>query len=48
MREESKAINVSTSGNHIIGYERILDYFKEAQKDCPKGIGLKRESKGSK
>ncbi|MEG4199958.1 hypothetical protein [Microcoleus sp. Pol12A5] len=47
MREDSKVITVSTSGDYLIGYERILDYFKEAQKECPKGVGLKRESKPS-
>ena len=30
---------------YLIGYERILDYFKQAQKESPKGVGLKKDSK---
>jgi integrase len=30
------------------GYQHLLDLFKQAQKDSPKGVGLKRTQKGSK
>ncbi|WP_293355070.1 MULTISPECIES: hypothetical protein [unclassified Microcoleus] len=45
MSEKSNPITVSTSADYLIGYERILDYFKQAQKECPKGVGLKKDSK---
>jgi len=45
MSEKSNSITVSTSADYLIGYERILDYFKQAQKECPKGLGLKKDSK---
>ncbi|XZO03446.1 MAG: hypothetical protein ACM65L_06945 [Microcoleus sp.] len=45
MSEKSNSITVSTSADYLIGYERILDYFKQAQKECPKGVGLKKDSK---
>jgi len=41
MSEKSNSVTVSTSADYLIGYERILDYFKQAQKECPKGVGLK-------
>lgn len=49
MSEKSKLLTVSNSGDYLIGYERILDYLKDAQKECPKAVGLKKEScaKGS-
>ena len=45
MSEKSKSVTVSNSADYLIGYERILDYLKDAQKDCPKCVGLKRESR---
>ncbi|MEG4534669.1 hypothetical protein [Microcoleus sp. D2_18a_D3] len=45
MSEKSNSVTVSTSADYLIGYERILDYFKQAQKECPKGVGLKKDSK---
>ncbi len=30
------------------GYHHLLDLFKQAQKDSPKDVGLKRTQKGSK
>lgn len=45
MSEKSNSITVSTSADYLIGYERILDYFKQAQKECPKEVELKKDSK---
>ena len=45
MSEQSNSVTASTSADYLIGYERILDYFKQAQKECPKGVGLKKDSK---
>ena len=45
MSEKSKAVTVSTTADYLIGYERILDYLRDAQKESPKGVGLKRDSK---
>jgi len=45
MSEKSKPVTVSNSADYLIGYERILDYLKDAQKECPKGVGLKKESR---
>lgn len=45
MNEKYDSITVSTSADYLIGYERILDYFKQAQKECPKGLGLRKDSK---
>ncbi|WP_041622977.1 hypothetical protein [Oscillatoria nigro-viridis] len=45
MSEKSNPVTLSTSADYLIGYERILDYFKQAQKECPKGVGLKKDSK---
>ncbi|MCC3530431.1 MAG: hypothetical protein JGK21_20520 [Microcoleus sp. PH2017_22_RUC_O_B] len=45
MSEKSKSVTVNNSANYLIGYERILDYLKEAQKQSPKGVGLKKDSK---
>jgi hypothetical protein len=47
MSEKSNSVTASTTADYLIGYERILDYFKQAQKECPKGVGLKRDSKAS-
>ncbi|MEG4521171.1 MULTISPECIES: hypothetical protein [unclassified Microcoleus] len=47
MSEKSYPVTASTTADYLIGYERILDYFKQAQKECPKGVGLKRDSKAS-
>ena len=47
MRENQKQVTQSDIGNHLIGYERLLDFFKEAQNQTPKGIGLKKDSKAS-
>jgi hypothetical protein len=48
MSEKSNFVTVSTSADYLIGYERILDYFKQAQKECPKGVGLKKDSKAKR
>jgi hypothetical protein len=45
MSGKLKSVTVSTSADYLIGYERILDYLKDAQKECPKGVGLKKESR---
>ncbi|MEG3975206.1 hypothetical protein QT970_11355 [Microcoleus sp. herbarium8] len=45
MSEKSNSVTVNTSADYLIGYERILDYFKQAQKESPKGVGLKKDSK---
>lgn len=45
MSDKPNLVTVSTSADYLIGYERILDYFKQAQKECPKGVGLKKDSK---
>ncbi|MEG4445740.1 hypothetical protein QUB47_28345 [Microcoleus sp. AT9_B5] len=45
MSGKSKSVTVSSSVDYLIGYERILDYLKDAQKECPKGVGLKKESR---
>jgi len=45
MSEKSKSVTVSTSADYLIGYERVLDYLKDAQKESPKGVGLKKDSK---
>ena len=45
MSEQSNSVTPSTTANYFIGYKRILDYFKQAQKGCPKGVGLKKDSK---
>ncbi|BAY37087.1 hypothetical protein NIES2111_14220 [Nostoc sp. NIES-2111] len=47
MREKQKQVTPTDLGNHLIGYERLLDFFKEAQQQTPKGIGLKKDSKAS-
>ncbi|WP_377475777.1 MAG: hypothetical protein P2A85_23495 [Microcoleus anatoxicus] len=47
MSEKSNPVTTSTTGDYLVGYERILDYFKQAQKECPKGVGLKRDRKAS-
>jgi len=47
MGENSKSVTVSIWADYLIGYERILDYFKQAQKECPKGVGLKKDRKPS-
>ncbi|MBH8563747.1 hypothetical protein I8748_16375 [Nostoc sp. CENA67] len=47
MRENQKQVTSSNVANHLIGYERLLDFFKEAQNQTPKGIGLKKDSKAS-
>ncbi len=47
MRENQKQVTQSDIGNHLIGYERLLDFFKEAQNQTPKGIGLKKDAKPS-
>ena len=33
--------------NFAIGYERLLELFKDAQTNSPKGVGLKRKGSGS-
>ncbi|MEG4575809.1 hypothetical protein QUA56_24530 [Microcoleus sp. N3A4] len=45
LSEKSNSVTLSTSADYLIGYEQILDYFKQAQKECPKGVGLKKDSK---
>ena len=45
MSKKANSVTASTSVDYLIGYERILDYFKQAQKECPKGVGLKKDSK---
>ena len=45
MSGKSKSVTVCTSADYLIGYERVLDYLKDAQKECPKGVGLKKESR---
>lgn len=45
MSGKPKSVTVSTSADYLIGYERVLDYLKDAQKECPKGVGLKKESR---
>lgn len=45
MSEKFNPVTASTTADYLIGYERILDYFKQAQKECPKGVGLKKDSK---
>ncbi|WP_293125517.1 hypothetical protein [Microcoleus sp. bin38.metabat.b11b12b14.051] len=47
MSEKSNPLTASTTADYLIGYERVLDYFKQAQKECPNGIGLKRDRKAS-
>lgn len=47
MRENQKQVTSSDIANYLIGYERLLDFFKEAQNQTPKGIGLKKDSKAS-
>ncbi|MEG4338542.1 hypothetical protein [Microcoleus sp. D3_18_C2] len=47
MSEKSNPVTASTTADYLIGYERILDYFQQAQKECPKGVGLKRDRKAS-
>ncbi|PHJ58182.1 hypothetical protein VF14_26570 [Nostoc linckia z18] len=47
MREKNKQVTPSDVANHLIGYERLLDFFKEAQNQTPKGIGIKKDSKAS-
>lgn len=47
MSEKFNSVTLSTSTDYLIGYERILDYFKQAQKECPKAVGLKKDSKAS-
>ncbi|MEG3844770.1 hypothetical protein [Microcoleus sp. herbarium14] len=47
MSEKSNPLTASTTADYLIGYERVLDYFKQAQKECPKGVGLKRDRKAS-
>ena len=47
MAELSKSVTVSNWADYLIGYERILDYFKQAQKECPKGVGMKKNRKAS-
>ena len=47
MSGKSKSVTVSNSADYLIGYERVLDYLKDAQKDCPKGVGLKKDNKAS-
>ncbi len=47
MRKSYNLVTASTTADYLVGYERILDYFKQAQKECPKGIGLKRDRKAS-
>ncbi|TAG97471.1 MAG: hypothetical protein EAZ09_04895 [Oscillatoriales cyanobacterium] len=47
MGEKFNSVTLSTSADYLIGYERILDYFKQAQKECPKAVGLKKDSKAS-
>ena len=34
--------------NFAIGYERLLELFEDAQKQSPKGVGLKRKGSGNK
>ena len=34
--------------NFAIGYERLLELFKDAQKQSPQDVGLKRKGSGSK
>ncbi|MFB2919443.1 hypothetical protein [Aerosakkonema funiforme] len=46
-RKNQDGLVASDAANHLIGYERLLDYFKQAQSECPKGVGLKKESKPS-
>ena len=38
MSEKSNSVTASASADYLIGYERIMDYFKQAQKECPKGV----------
>jgi len=45
MSGNSKSVTVSNSADYLIGYERVLDYLKDAQKECPRGVGLKKESR---
>ncbi|MCC3443728.1 MULTISPECIES: hypothetical protein [unclassified Microcoleus] len=45
MSEKSKSVTVSTWGDYLIGYERVLDYLKEAQKESPKVVALKKDTK---
>ncbi len=47
MSGKSKSVTVSNSADYLIGYERVLDYLKDAQKECPKGVGLKKDNKAS-
>lgn len=47
MGENSKSVTVSSRADYLIGYERILDYFKLAQKECPKGVEMKKNRKAS-
>ncbi|OKH31263.1 hypothetical protein NIES2119_29060 [[Phormidium ambiguum] IAM M-71] len=47
MREIQDLTTVSNAGNHLIGYERLLDYWKDIQQQCPKGVGLKKDTKAS-
>jgi integrase len=34
--------------SYAVGFEALLEVFKQASKQCPKGIGLKRDSKNGK
>lgn len=45
MSEKSKSVTVNNWGDYLIGYERVLDYLKDAQKKCPKEVGLKKDNK---
>lgn len=47
MSEKSKSVTANNWADYLIGYERVLDYLKDAQKKCPKGVGLKKEVKSS-
>jgi hypothetical protein len=47
MSEKFNPVTASTTANYLVGYERILDYFQQAQKECPKGVRLKRDRKAS-
>lgn len=37
----------SAPDNHLIGYEKLLSLFRDIQSQCPKGVGLKKETKSS-
>jgi hypothetical protein len=38
----------SQNPSYALGFEALLEVFKQASKQCPKGIGLKRDAKNGK